>query len=649
MFFALCIYYIFVIESHINTRYLHSYYEEASEFIWGDFNMASQNKKILETKVLEENGGLLDEILVNLPVIFYGVNKDGIFTKSEGAGLKRLGLKNHQAIGLNVFESWPEFTEIFERALKGETIRFESQGEANGQMWSFLTYLFPDKQTGSGIIGFAIDLTERELLKNKLVRSEAKYRSLIEQASDGIAIINENKLILFNPKFAEMLGYTVEELLSSTHIDVLHPDEKAQIKGRQQERLDGKPVKSIYETKLIKKNGDSLNVEFNVGLIDYEEEKSILVFVRDISDRKEAERLIKESQEKYRLIIETAQEGIWLVDQEEKITYANQQLSEMIGYSIENMINHSIFDFIMSNKHDKARLMIQRLRKGLKKNFDFQFHRRDGTVFWGLVNTNPIFDDNGKYSGTLGSVLDITERKQREEQTRKKLRKYNVEEGYVYLISESSPILSISVFEDLCKLGFECLVLSRTIEKDFKKNLKSDCNFLWLAQKGKENHIHPQLEIISSKIESMHQKSTILIDRLDYLIQKNGFNHTINFVYELKELANILDLIILITLDPRTLSDQEFLLLEKETRTIEPRSLEKIPADKLEILRFVYNKNQSGIKPAYSDIGIEFTISRPTTRKRIKTLVATGYLAEYRFGIRKVLEVTEKGRMLFVG
>jgi PAS domain S-box-containing protein len=611
--------------------------------------MASQNKKLLETEILQEDGRLLDEILVNLPVIFYGINKDGVFTKSEGAGLKRLGLKNHQAIGMNVFESWPEFTEIFERALKGETIRFESQGEENGQMWSFLTYLFPDKQTGSGIMGFAIDLTERELLRNKLVKSEAKYRSLIEQAIDGIGIVQEGKLVLYNPRLAEMLGYTVEELLNTSYNQFIHPDVKTELINRHQARLEGKPVKSIYETKLMKKNGDSLNVEFNVGLIDYEGKRSILVFIRDISDRKEAERLIKESQDKYRLIIETAQEGIWLVDQEEKITYANQQLSDMVGYSIENIINHSIFDFIMSNKHDKAKLMIQRLRKGLKKSYDFQFHRRDGTVFWGLVNANPIFDKDGKYTGTLGSVLDITERKQREEQTRKKLRKYNVEEGYVYLIPESSPILSINVFEDLCKLGFECLVFSRTVEKDFKKNLKSDCNFLWLAQKGKENHIHPQLDTISSKIESMHQKSTILIDRLDYLIQKNGFNNTLNFVYELKELANILDMIILITLDSRTLSDQEFLLLEKETRTIEPRSLEKIPADKLEILRFVYNKNQSGIKPAYSDIGTEFTISRPTTRKRIKTLVATGYLAEYRFGIRKVLEVTEKGRMLFVG
>jgi PAS domain S-box-containing protein len=559
-------------------------------------------------------------------------------------------MENHQAIGMNVFESWPEFTDAYEQALAGETIRFESHGEQNGSMWTFLTYLFPEKKkTEPGVFGFAIDITEQEVLKKKSRQSEEKYRSLIEQASDGIAIEIDGRLTLINNKFARMIGDTVEELLNTSYTDIIHPEVISKLEKRRQLREAGKPVKSIYESKLMKKDGNPLAVELNVGFIDYEGKEAFLIFVRDISARKEAEKLIVESEEKYRLIIETAQEGIWLIDQDEKITFANQHVSDMLGYSVDTMINHSIFDFITPNKHDKAKLIIKRIKKGLKKTFDFKFHRRDGTDFWGLVQTNPIFDKKGNYSGTLGMVLDITERKQREEQTRKQLKKYNVEEGNVYLISESSPILSISVFEDLSKLGYECLVFSRTSEKDFKKNLKDECNFLWLAQKGKEKHFQPNFESISSKIEKQEQKSTILIDRLDYLIQKNGFNKTLDFVYELKEIANILDLIILISLDPRTLPDQEFLLLEKETRTIEPRSLEKIPADMLEILRFVFNKNQSGIKPAYSDIGTKFTISRPTTRKRIKTLVATGYLAEYRFGIRKVLEVTEKGRMLFVG
>jgi len=374
----------------------------------------------------------------------------------------------------------------------------------------------------------------------------------------------------------------------------------------------------------------------------------IIEYSMNTSDREKAEKAQLESEEKYRLIIETTQEGIWLIDQEEKITFVNHQLSEMLGYSVENMINHSIFDFMDKNNHTKAKLLFNRIKRGLKESFDFQFYRRDGTIFWGLVYANPVLKEGGKFSGILGMVRDITERKQREEKTRKQLMKFNVEEGYIYLVTESSPILSVSVFEDLSRLGYIGLVFSRTSEKEFKKNLEADCDFLWLAKRGKENYIQPELGKITTEIEKLPQKSLILIDRFDYLIQKNGFKNTLNLVYELKEIAHILDLIILISLDANTLTDQELSLIRKETRLIEPRSLERVSEDVLEILRFVYVKNNSGLKPAYSDIGNELQISRPTTRKRIKTLLATGYLTEYRFGIRKVLEVTEKGRNLFM-
>ncbi|MHA1975345.1 MAG: PAS domain S-box protein [Candidatus Hodarchaeales archaeon] len=716
---------------------------------------------------LEENAYLLSQILRNMPVILYKLNKDGIFTRSEGAGLSRLGLKDHQALGMNVFEAWPEFTDIYRRALDGKTERFESQGEANGQMWSFLTYLFPDKTTGAGLIGFAMDLTEREQLRLQLVeneqrfrrifqdgplgmgavdeklnhlfvnekycemlgytqeellsltvpeithpddkhldielshqlfeknsdsfkiskriikkdnsicwvnltatiihdddgnhlyglgmiedvsdlhQSEEKYRSLVERSNDGIVIVQGNDIEFLNYQLAQMLGYTVEELLHTSYVNILHPDVVEEIKDRREVRLAGEAVPSIYDSKLLKKDGSSLDVELNVGLVDYQGKQSFLVFIRDITERKEAMRLIKESEEKYRLIIETAQEGVLLVDKEARISFVNQRLIEMLGYSSENMINRTILDFLDSNDQNKAKLLFERKKHGLEGQFDFKFRRRDGTDFWGLINTNLILNEKGKFIGTLGMVIDITERKLMEETTRKQLMKFNVEEGEVYLITESSPIISVSVFEDLSKLGYQGLIISRTLEKDFIQNLNADCEFLWLAQNGKGKYIQPNLEKIKLELKKQHQKSLVLIDRLEYLIQMNNFKETLNFVYELKEIAYMLDLILLISVDPKIMTDHELLLLGKETKEIEPRSLVKIPDDMLELLRYVYHKNKLGIRPAYSDIGNEFQISRPTTRKRIKTLLATGYLNEYRFGIRKVLEVAEKGRGLF--
>ncbi len=599
-------------------------------------------------KQVEENDSLLNTLLTNLPLVLYQINSEGFFTKSEGAGLVHRGLKEHIRIGVNVFEAWPEFTDKFQRALRGENVRFEAHREINGKMMSYLTFLMPDNNAERGIIGIVINLSEQEDLKRKLIQSEEKYRSLIDQANDGIIIIQDDKMVLINHKFARMLGYTIDELQDRSNFDLVHPDVSSELNERRKRRLRGEQVESIYETILVKKDGDSLDVELNVDLIDYEGKQAFLSFVRDITDRKRAERRIKESERKYRMIIETAQEGVFLLDSEQRITYANQQFSEMIGYSLENLIGHSIYEYIRTETHKKIKLLINRITKGTKESFDFPFHRRDGSIFWGLLQTNPIFDEKGRIKGILGMILDISDRKKMEEQTRKQLLKFNVEGGYVYLVKESSSTLSLSVFKDLCQLGYQCLAFSRTLERDFQKNIDTECRFYWLAQKGNLNSIQPDLNSILSEIEKQNQRSVVLIDRLDFLIQKNGFKDVLNFIYELKEIAYTVDLIILLSIDPQTLTNQELHLLEKETSEIETRSLDKIPEDMLSILRFVYHKNNSGVKPAYSDLGTEFQISRPTTRKRIKTLVATGYLSEYRFGIRKILEVTEKGRAFFL-
>ena len=176
------------------------------------------------------------------------------------------------------------------------------------------------------------------------------------------------------------------------------------------------------------------------------EVEQIIEYSIDVSEQDIAERAQLESEEKYRLIIETTQEGVWLIDQEEKITFVNHQLTKMLGFSADNMIDHSIFEFMDPNVHNKAKIHFKRTKKGLKENFDFKFRRRDGTDFWGLVYTNQIFDDEGTSIGTLGMVLDITMRKQREEQNKKLLMKFNIDEGKIYLIKENSPILSVSVF-----------------------------------------------------------------------------------------------------------------------------------------------------------------------------------------------------------
>ena len=118
-------------------------------------------------------------------------------------------------------------------------------------------------------------------------------------------------------------------------------------------------------------------------------------------------------------------------------------------------------------------------------------------------------------------------------------------------------------------------------------------------------------------------------------------------MFKLKEIAYLNDFVIILSVDPKTIPKQYIHSLKKETKTVEPRFLVRVPDNMLDILRVVYQQNNLGVKPSYTDIGNELELSKPTTRKRIKELVATGYLEEQKSGNRKILELTEKGLLLF--
>lgn len=136
------------------------------------------------------------------------------------------------------------------------------------------------------IVGNALERKRRE---DFLRESEEKYRSVVEKASDGIAILQDAKIKFINPGLAKMWGGTVDELMDRHITDFIHPDEISKVFGRYKKRMAGEKVPPIYETIMLKKDGSSINIELNVGISYYEGRKANQVFVRDITERKQAQ------------------------------------------------------------------------------------------------------------------------------------------------------------------------------------------------------------------------------------------------------------------------------------------------------------------------------------------------------------------------
>lgn len=136
----------------------------------------------------------------------------------------------------------------------------------------------------------------------------------------------------------------------------------------------------------------------------------------DITDRKIAEMQLQKSEEKYRSIIETAEEGILTIDQKGFLTFFNDKFAHLLQYEAEEIAGSSIFCYIPPDWHAFFEQQISQRKAGKRGSYEIKLLRKDGSQIWTSISASPMLDDRGKYTGSLAMITDITYRKQVEEQ-----------------------------------------------------------------------------------------------------------------------------------------------------------------------------------------------------------------------------------------
>jgi PAS domain S-box-containing protein len=129
--------------------------------------------------------------------------------------------------------------------------------------------------------------------------------------------------------------------------------------------------------------------------------------IREQSSREALER----SEEKYRGIVETAYEGIWKIDADFKTSFINRRTTELLGYSMEEMLGRPLFDFLFECDIEQKRSDLQRRRLGISEQVDARYRKKDGSALWARVATSPIIGADGAFQGALAMISDITEQK----------------------------------------------------------------------------------------------------------------------------------------------------------------------------------------------------------------------------------------------
>ena len=349
-------------------------------------------------------------------------------------------------------------------------------------------------------------------------------------------------------------------------------------------------------------------------------------------------------------LLDTMHDGVVMVNTKGELTYINPAFCRMTGFDEDELLG-SRPPFPYWPKEDYERYMETFTRTVLKgtrtgDEFELTLRRKDGKRVHVLVTPTPMVDTDGKTSEWMDIIRDISERKKIMEDMRRQLMRFRLEAGQVYLVQEGVPMLSSEAFKDLLKTGSRGLVASRIPEKDFRTGVDGEFSFLWLTERREGHDMAPNIDTLERCIERLSRNSSVFIDRLDYLITRDGFEVTLSFVQRLRELAHLRNHIVVLCLDPATVDRRQRALMEKETRSVETRDMSGLPESLLEMLRYIHRQNVSGLKSTYADIGRTLGISKPTTRKRLRLLVARGYVLEREKGRCKVLELTDHGRQL---
>jgi two-component system, cell cycle sensor histidine kinase and response regulator CckA len=271
------------------------------------------------------------------------------------------------------------------------------------------------------LLSISVDITMREKEADALRKSEEKYRMLVENSLQGVAIIQDEHYVFCNSAYARMTGYSIDELLtlSSDEMGAMcHPDDRAFVWKRHQDRLAGKEVTPHYECRAFKKDRTLLWLEVHSSLTEYNGKLATQLLYLDITERKQAENALRESEERFRLIAETIDEIFWIYDLDKgTATYISPAHERIWGTRRDNYIENfePSFDQIHPEDRERVASVAASMKNGQPLDYEHRIIRPDGAVRRLWNRCFPIVDENGQVKRYVGVAQDVTARWNAEE------------------------------------------------------------------------------------------------------------------------------------------------------------------------------------------------------------------------------------------
>ena len=283
----------------------------------------------------------------NAPIVIYGVDRQGIFTLSEGKGLSGMGLKPGEVVGRSAFDVYrdhPECMDNFHRALAGEA--FTVQVHFGAHVYdAYHEPVFGENGAYAGTFGVLVDVTERTRAEEELRESEEKFRVLAETSPAAIALYQGEEVIYINPTAARLIGYTVEELSRICFWGCVHDDFKEMVQERGLARMRGEPVPGQYECRFVTKDGNELWAIISVGRIEFKGKPAGIVTLIDTTEAKLADEKMRTS---------LAEKVVLLKEVHHRVKNNLQIISSLLELQSDSIVEEQSRRFI-SESQDRIR------------------------------------------------------------------------------------------------------------------------------------------------------------------------------------------------------------------------------------------------------------------------------------------------------
>lgn len=398
----------------------------------------------LERKLAEEGirrqQELIFQIIATIPMRVFWKDRDLRFRGCNTLFAKDAGLiRPEDLLGKTDFDmGWKDQAELYRaddrRVMDTNTPKLfydEPQTTPEGKHIWLRTSKVPLRDSDHkviGILGMYDDITRSKEMELSLQESEERFRKSFQNSAIGMALVGlDGSWLKVNDSLCRIVGYSEQELLGKTFQDITHPDDLQSDMDFVSRLLEGEIDHYQMKKRYFHKDGHVIWIRLSVSLVRdaHNNPVHLVAQIEDVTASREMELKLRESEERFRHIVETTSDWVWQIDEHGVYVYASPRVRDILGYEPEEVQGKTPFDFMPAEEGERVAELFKTIA-GRQEAFSFLENtniHKDGHLVILESSGVPIVGNDGTFHGYFGTDRDITERRKTEKELRASLLK----------------------------------------------------------------------------------------------------------------------------------------------------------------------------------------------------------------------------------